>query len=201
MRRCDRLRASLGEPPSRRSPRRLRARPARASAAAPLRQRPQARETQSRAAPRYRPFRRARIARRAHRRPQDRRRTFRRATLEADVRVNVAKRQAPLRVEDEAEFRRQSPQVLVLAEPRLQRGDARSEVERASGSRSSSGLETMLRRRSISGSASMSPASSSRACRSGSVRSLTPRRCRLARAERPIAPLPQAIAASARAAA
>ena len=34
--------------------------------------------------------------------------------LEADVRVDVAERQAPLRVEDEAEFRRQPAQALVL---------------------------------------------------------------------------------------
>ena len=46
------------------------------------------------------------------------------------VRVNVAKRQAPLRVKDEAELRRQSAQVLVIPEPCLERFDARSEVER-----------------------------------------------------------------------
>ena len=51
-------------------------------------------------------------------------------SLEAHVRVNVAKRQAPLRVKDEAELRRQSAQVLVIPEPCLERCDARSEVER-----------------------------------------------------------------------
>ena len=51
--------------------------------------------------------------------------------LEADVRVDVAERQAPLRVEDEAELRRQPPQALVLPEPRLQRRDARSEIKQS----------------------------------------------------------------------
>ena len=49
--------------------------------------------------------------------------------FEADIRVDVAERQAPLRVEDEAELRRQLAQALVLLEPRLQRRDARSEIE------------------------------------------------------------------------
>ena len=112
--------------------------------------------------------------------------------LEADVRLDVAERQAPLRVEDEAELR---PAAGAGARPSSSRVSSAATLgprsSKASGSRSSSGLATMLRSRSISGSASMSPASSRRACRSGSVRSLKPRRCRLARAERPIAPLPQ----------
>ena len=49
--------------------------------------------------------------------------------FEADIRIDVAKRQAALRVEDEAELRRQLAQALVLLEPLLQRGDARSEIE------------------------------------------------------------------------
>ena len=51
--------------------------------------------------------------------------------LEADVRVDFAERQAPLRVENEAEFRRQPAQAFVIPEPRLQRRDARSEIERS----------------------------------------------------------------------
>ena len=122
--------------------------------------------------------------------------------FEANIRLDVAKRQAPLRVKDEAELR---PATAAGPRPPLSRFSRAATLgprsSRASGSRSSSGLATMLRKRSISGSASMSPASSSRACRSGRVASLKPRRCRLARAVRPIAPLPQAIAASASAAA
>ena len=49
--------------------------------------------------------------------------------LKAHVRLDVAERQAAARIEDEAELRWQSAQVLVLAEPRFQRGDARREVE------------------------------------------------------------------------
>jgi hypothetical protein len=53
--------------------------------------------------------------------------------LEADVGVDVAKRQTSPRVENEAELRRQTAQALVLLEARLQRGDAWSEIERSFG--------------------------------------------------------------------
>ena len=49
--------------------------------------------------------------------------------LEANVRVDVAERQAPQRVEDEAELRGQPAQALVLLEPPLERGHARPEIE------------------------------------------------------------------------
>ena len=49
--------------------------------------------------------------------------------FKANIRIDVAKREAPLRIEDEAELRRQSAQILVLREPRLQRREARSEIE------------------------------------------------------------------------
>ena len=53
-------------------------------------------------------------------------------SLEADVGVDVAERQTPLRVEDEAEFRGQTTQRDVL-QPLLQGGDARSEVKQSFG--------------------------------------------------------------------
>ena len=50
--------------------------------------------------------------------------------LEANVRVDVAKGQAPQRVEDEAELRRRPAHALVLLEAPLQSRHARSEIER-----------------------------------------------------------------------
>src|ERR1700722_9753882 len=53
--------------------------------------------------------------------------------FKSDIRFDVAERQAPLRVEDEAELSRQSAQGLVHLEPPLQRRYARSEVEQSFG--------------------------------------------------------------------
>ena len=88
--------------------------------------------------------------------------------LEADVGIDVGERQTAAGVEDEAELRRQGPAAPGLRRDavRARRGCRRHRTRRPDRRRSS-GLATMLRSRSTSGSASSRPTAASRACKIG----------------------------------
>ena len=178
------------------------ARPARASGAAPFRPSQQGRETQGLVAPRHRRCRSGAHCAASPSSPA--RYTANAPSRAASKRISASTSPSgrrPCASKTKLNFagnRRRSSSSASRFSSAARLGPRSS---KASGSRSSRGLATMFRKRSTSGSASMSSASSRRACRSVRVLSLKPRRWRLARAVRPIMPLPQRIAASASAAA